>query len=161
MIQKTLKLVVLALAVSLGVFCVLTQAQTPKPKAGRQVATAVAVPAEFQPGIAAMLSAKSTLEKAGDKWGGYRVKAIHSIDQALDACGKQQTKGQGEMKSGSTDIEADIQSAMTQLTTAKTTFEKSGNDWDGRRTKVVSLIDQALKDLQSAIDYAKNRKAKK
>jgi hypothetical protein len=51
-----------------------------------------------------MLNAKTNLQKAGNKWGGHRIKAIKLIDQALGACGQTQTPTKGEMQSGSTDI---------------------------------------------------------
>src|ERR1017187_3481278 len=76
--------------------------QQPNPKRPA-AAPAGAVPPALQAGITAMLSAKTTLETAGDKWGGHRIKAIALIDKALDACGQTQTPSKGETKSGAKD----------------------------------------------------------
>jgi hypothetical protein len=107
------------------------------------------VPAEFQPGIAAMTAAKTALEGAGSAWGGHRVKAIHLIDQALTACG-QHSATPGEMKSGGADVEAALQTGITQLTSAQNDFSQSTNAWGGRRDKAINFMNQALQELQAA-----------
>ena len=130
-----------------------------QPKANRPAAApAGAVPPAIQAGITAMLSAKANLQKAGDKWGGHRIKAIKLIDQALDACGQMQTPTKGEMTSGSTDITSSLQTAITQLTTAQNDFKNAKNPWGGRRDKALPLITQALQELQLAITAANGPK---
>jgi len=109
----------------------------------------VPVPLEFQTGIAALNAAKSALEQAGDKWGGHRVRAIHHIDQALTACGQKPVKT-GEMKSGSKDVPAALQTGISQLTNATTLFSQSTNAWGGRRDKAVAFMGQAMSELQAA-----------
>ena len=121
------------------------------PKPNRHVAApAGAVPPAIQAGITAMLSAKTSLQQAGDKWGGHRIKAIALIDKALAACGQTQTPGKGEMKSGATDNAAAMQTATTQLTTAQNDFKKAKNAWGGRRDQALPFITQALQELQLA-----------
>jgi hypothetical protein len=90
------------------------------------------------------------LEKAGDKWGGHRVKAIALIDKALKACGQTGTHTAGEMKSGATDDAAAMQEGTTELTSAQTVFKNSKNKWGGRTAQVATLIDQSLQELQAA-----------
>lgn len=153
---------VLALASGLSVFGALSQAQMANPRQvvpPKQAQTNTVqkdVPAEFKDGIAQLRSAKGALEKAGDKWGGHRVKAIHLIDEALQACGQPQTASRTEMRSGPKDEPAEMQSGISQLTGAKSDFERAGNQWGGRKAKAVSLIDEALKELQIGIEYAKS-----
>lgn len=113
------------------------------------------VPAEFQGAISQLISAKSSLEKAGDRWGGHRVKAIHMIDEALAAAGRPQQPSRGEMKSGNTDEPAALESGMSGLQSAKSDFERSGNQWGGRREKALSFINGALGELNTGIEYAK------
>jgi len=147
------------LAVSLGICTTFSEAQMATPRLGTGTKPAVVqkdVPAEFQAAIAQMISAKGDLEKAGDKWGGHRVKAIGIIDQALRAVGQPPVASRNEMKSGNTDEPALMNSGISKLNTAKSEFEKSGNQWGGRRAKAVSLIDEALKELQVGIEYAKS-----
>ncbi len=117
--------------------------------------TSANVPAEFKTGIADLFSAKSSLEKAGDRWGGHRVKAIHMIDEALRATGQPVTSNRNEMKSGPQDEPAALESGVSSLNSAKSAFEQSGNQWGGRREKAVSFINGALQELQVGIEYAK------
>ena len=180
MIQKTFRTVVVVMASSLCVSGVLSHAQEtnttpstptqnttrsaaqrPRPNQPRAQAPAVQVPPEFNAAIAAMQSAKSSLEKAGDKWGGHRVAAIRLINKSLNACGQKQTPNPAEMKSGQQDEPALMQAGITQLTNAKNDFEKANNDWGGRRAKAISFIDQALKELQTGLASAKTRKKPK
>jgi hypothetical protein len=130
------------------------QQQQPKPKRPAAAPTGP-IPPAIKAGNAAMLKAKTSLEKAGDKWGGHRVKAIKLIDQALDACGQTQTPGKGEMKSGTTDETSLMTTATTQLTTAQNDFKNAKNPWGGCRDKALPLITQALQELQLAATAAK------
>ena len=69
----------IALLASLGVFTGLSQAQLRTAKRpATKPATSQNMPPEYQAGINELRSAKGYLEKAGDKWGGYRVKGIAS-----------------------------------------------------------------------------------
>lgn len=129
----------------------------PRPKQPA-AAPAGAVPPMLQAGITAMLSAKTTLEAAGDKWGGHRIKAIKLIDQALNACGQTQTPGKGEMKSGPTDDTAAMQTATADLTKAQKDFQNAKNTWGGRRDQALPFITQALQELQLAATAQKGPK---
>jgi hypothetical protein len=131
--------------------------QQPNPKHPAQ-APAGPVPPELAPGVASLVSAKASLEKAGDKWGGHRVKAIALIDKALKACGKTGTHTAGEMKSSTTDDAAALQTGTTELTNAQTVFKNAKNKWGGRTAQVATLIDQALTELQAAGNATKKRK---
>lgn len=131
--------------------------QQPNPKHPAQ-APAGTVPPEIQAGITALVSAKASLVKAGDKWGGHRVKAIGLIDKALKACGQPQTHVKGEMTSGSTDDAASMQAGTTELTTAQKDFTNSKNTWGGRRDQALALINQALQELQLATSAANKPK---
>ena len=131
--------------------------QQPNPKHPAQ-APAGPVPPELKAGIAALVSAKASLVKAGDKWGGHRVKAIGLIDKALKACGQPQTHVKGEMTSGSTDDAASLQAGTTELTTAQKDFTNSKNTWGGRRDQALALINQALQELQLATSAANKPK---
>jgi hypothetical protein len=164
MTQQSFRTVVLALVSSLSVFGVFSQAQTANPKqtaTPKQAPTAQAttvekdVPAEFKGGIAEMISAKSGLEKAGEGWGGHRVNAMRLIDEALKELGQTQTASPTEMNSGPKDEPTAMNSGITKLQTAKSDFQKAGNEWGGRKAKAVSLVEEALKELQLGIDYAK------
>jgi hypothetical protein len=131
--------------VSLGIFAGLSQAQTN-------------VPAGYRQGIAQLRTAKGYLEKAGDRWGGYRVKGIASIDQAFTALGVSPESTPQEMQSGNVDEPRMMNGGISSLKAARADFEKADNDWGGRKEKAVALIDQALKDLQTGIDWAKEHK---
>jgi hypothetical protein len=163
--QGSVRRMVVVLAASLSVCGVVSRAQTagmPRPTATpRQTQPTTVqkdVPAEYKSGISALQGAKSALEKAGDKWGGHRVKAIHEIDEALRALGQTPVVGSTEMKSGNTDEPAQMQSGISQLNTAKSDLERAGNQWGGRKAKAISYIDGALKELQVGIEYAKEHK---
>jgi len=134
-----------------------TANQQPNPK-HPAAAPAGTVPPELTPGIASLVSAKASLEKAGDKWGGHRVKAIALIDKALKTCGQTGTHTAGEMKSGSTDDAAALQTGTTELTNAQTVFKNAKNKWGGRTAQVATLIGQALTELQAAGNATKKRK---
>jgi hypothetical protein len=116
------------------------------------------VPAEYQAGIAQMRIAKGYLEKAGDKWGGYRIKGIASIDLAFKAFGVSPESTPQEMQSGNVDEPGMMNNGISTLQTARADFARAGNDWGGRREKGVALIDQAFKDLQTGISWAKEHK---
>jgi len=149
---------IFALVASLGVYTALSQAQTSKPKQPTTKAATSAqqnVPAEYQAGVAQLRIAKGYLEKAGNKWGGYRVKGIASIDQAFKAFGVNPESTSDEMQSGNVDEPDMMNSGISSLQEARVDFENAGNDWGGRKEKGVALIDQALKDLQAGIDWSK------
>ena len=131
--------------------------QQPRPKQPRAAPTG-AIPPAINAGIKAMVNAKANLEKAGDKWGGHRVKAIKLIDQALDACGQTQTPGKGEMKSGTTDETSLMTTATTQLTNAQKDFTNAKNPYGGCKGKALPLITQALQELQLAATAANGPK---
>jgi len=159
--NRTLSTAILALVAMPCVFTTLSQGQTPNPRQPATRPTAVAqqnVPAEYQDGIAQLRIAKGYLEKAGDKWGGYRVKGIASIDRALRALGVSPESTPQEMESGNIDEPGMMNSGITSLQTAKADFAKAGNNWGGRKARAVALIDQALQDLQTGINWAQEHK---
>jgi hypothetical protein len=159
--NSTIGTVILALVAALGVFTTRSQGQTSKPNqaATKSVTSAQQnVPAEYQDGIAQLRIGKGYLEKAGDKWGGYRVKGIGSIDQAFKALGVSPESTPQEMESGNVDEPTMMNSGITSLQTAKEDFAKAGNNWGGRKAKAVALIDQALQDLQTGINWAQEHK---
>lgn len=147
MTRTRLGTAVLAL-ITLGIFTGLSQA----PAAAQQN-----VPAGYRQGIAQLRTAKGYLEKAGDRWGGYRVKGIASIDQAFTALGVSPESTPQEMQSGNVDEPRMMNGGISSLKAARADFEKA-DSWGGRKEKTVALIDQALKDLQSGIDWAKEHK---
>jgi hypothetical protein len=150
----------LTLGTILGVLTVLARAQTTLPKQPVKK-TPVAqqnVPAEYQAGISQLRIAKGYLEKAGDKWGGYRVKGIASIDQAFKALGVSPESTPQEMESGNVDEPGMMNQGIASLQTAKADFAKAGNNWGGRKEKGIALINQALQDLQTGINWAKEHK---
>ena len=158
---RTLGTVTFALVASLCVSAALSQAQTSSQKQPATKASTTSqqnVPAEYQAGITKLRIAKGYLEKAGDKWGGYRVKGIESIDQAFKVLGVNPESTPNEMQSGNVDEPGMMNSGISNLQTAKADFAKAGNNWGGRKEKAVALIDQALKDLQTGIDWAKKNK---
>ncbi|HEY1659342.1 MAG TPA: hypothetical protein VGG14_13400 [Candidatus Sulfotelmatobacter sp.] len=150
--------VILALATTLGVFTTHSQGQTSKPNQATTRSAAAAaqqnVPAEYEDGIAQLRVAKGYLEKAGNKWGGYRIKGIGSIDRAFKALGVSPESTPQEMESGNVDEPTMMNSGIASLQEAKADFAKAGNNWGGRKARAVALIDQALQDLQTAISWA-------
>lgn len=159
MTQKMMGTSILALVVVVGFLAGLSQAQTANPKRpATKAATAAPVPAEYQAGIAQMRVAKGYLEKAGDKWGGYRVKGIASIDRAFKALGVSPESTPDEMQSGNVDEPSMMNSGISSLQTAKANFSEAGDGWGGRKEKALALIDQALSDLQTGIDWAREHK---
>lgn len=155
--DRTCGVVVIALVLTLGVFTTRAHGQTSKPNqaATRSAASAQQnVPAEYEEGIAQLRIAKGFLEKAGDKWGGYRVKGIASIDRAFKALGVSPESTPQEMESGNVDQPAMMNSGVASLQTAKEDFAKAGNNWGGRKARAVALIDQALQNLQAGINWA-------
>jgi hypothetical protein len=158
--KSTFGTVILAFVVTLGIFTTRSQGQTSKPnQAARNAAAAPQnVPAEYQDGIAQLRIAKGYLEKAGDKWGGYRVKGIASIDQAFKALGVSPESTPQEMESGNVDEPTMMNSGIASLQTAKEDFAKAGNNWGGRKARAVALLDQALQDLQTGINWAQEHK---
>jgi hypothetical protein len=160
MTRRRLGTAMLALGAILGLLTGLSQAQMPNPKqpATKAPTSAQNVPSEYQAGIAQLRIAKGYLEKAGDKWGGYRVKGIASIDQAFKALGVNPESTPNEMQSGNVDEPGMMNSGISRLQAARADFAKAGNNWGGRKEKAVALIDQALKDLQTGINWAKEHK---
>lgn len=161
MTTRRLGTAILSLVAGAGIFVALSQAQTPSAKqpATRALTTAQQnVPAEYQAGIAQLKIGKGYLERAGDKWGGYRVRGIGSIDQAFKALGVSPESTPQEMQSDHVDEPGMMNSGISSLETARADLAKAGNDWGGRKERAVALIDQALKDLQTGIDWAKGHK---
>ena len=159
--NRTLRSVILALVATLFVCTTFSQGQASNPKQPTTKNTTAAqqnVPAEYQDGVAQLRIAKGYLEKAGDKWGGYRVKGIASIDQALKALGVSPESTPQEMESGNVDEPGMMNSGIASLQAAKAAFAKAGSNWGGRKARAVALIDQALQDLQTGIDWAKEHK---
>ena len=148
--QMGSKTFVLALAASLSVPSMVSRAQTATPKPAAKAnggAVSKDVPAEFQAAISQIHSAKSSLEKAGDKWCGHRVKAISLIDQTFRVLGQASAPSPSEIDSGQQDEPGELESGITALESAKSDFEISGNAWRGRREKAMSLISKALDDF--------------
>jgi len=108
------------------------------------------IPPAIQAGITALESSKASLESAGDKWGGHRIKAIHLINQALKACGQTPAPQSAGTKSNNVDNPAALQAGITQLTAAQKHFTSATDSWGGRRDKALPLIKQALQELQQA-----------
>jgi hypothetical protein len=100
------------------------------------------------------------LEVAGEKWGGYRDKGIASIDQAFLALGVGHESTPQKRQSGNVSVDEPgvMNSGISALQAARADFAKAGSDWGGRKEKAVALIDQALKDLQTGITWAKQHK---
>lgn len=142
---RTLGMVIPVLAASLGVLSAFSQAQPN-------------VPAEYQAGIAKLRVAKANLEKAGELWGGNRIRAIQSIDQAFTALGVSPESTPDEMQSQYNDAPGMMNSGISNLKAAKADFAKAGNNWGGRKEKAVGFIDQALNYCQAGIDWAKKNK---
>jgi hypothetical protein len=158
MSRRRLGTAILALVASMSVFTVLSQAQMSTPKQPVTKAPTIAqrnVPAEYQAGVAQLRVAKGYLEKAGDKWGGYRIRGIMSINQAFKVFGVSPESTPDEMQSGDVDKPGMMNSGISSLQAARADFANAGDAWGGRREKGVAFIDQALKDLQTGIDWAK------
>ena len=179
MIQKNSRTIILSIA-CLGLFGVLAEAQNTSPNSARNTPQNTApnttqnnlpnpgpnarrgakpnqrapgqVPPGLNGGVAALQSAKSSLEQAGDKWGGHRIKAIFLIDKALTLCGQTKVRTAGEMKSGPQDQPALIQQGIAQLTNAQNVFAKATGN--AQMPKVNALISQALQELQTALTLA-------
>lgn len=160
MTLRRLQTAILALAASLGIVTGLCPAQATNPKrpAPKAVTVAENVPSEYQAGIAQMRIAKAYLEKAGNKWGGYRVRGIASIDRAFKQFGVSPESTPNEMQSGDVDEPGMMNSGISSLQTARADFAEAGNDWGGRKEKGLAFIDQALNQLQVGIDWAKEHK---
>jgi hypothetical protein len=162
MTRRPMRTVLYALAACLGVFGTMswaqTQTQNTKKPAKAATTTQQNVPEEYQSGIAQLRVAKAYLEKAGDKWGGYRVKGIASIDRAFRVFGVSPESTPDEMQSGNTDEPSMMNSGISSLQTAKGDIANVSDNWGGRKEKGIALIDQALQDLQTGIDWAKEHK---
>src|SRR5579872_565231 len=156
--NKTFGTVIVFLAAMLAVSAAGSQAQTSKPNQAATRSAAQNAPAEYQEGIAQLRIAKGYLEKAGDKWGGYRVKGIASIDRGLKALGVSPESTPQEMESGNIDEPGMMNNGIASLQAAKADFAKAGSNWGGRKARAVALIDQALQDLQTGINWAQEHK---
>jgi hypothetical protein len=144
------------LALSVCAFTGLSRAQTQTARRPASRAAAnPSVPAEYQAGIAELRVAKGYLEKAGDKWGGYRIKGIAAIDQTFKTFGVSPESSRNEMQSGNVDEPGMMDSGVSSLQTARSEIADLSNDWDGRQQTALNLIDQALGDLQTGINWAK------
>lgn len=149
------------LVCALGVFVAQSQAQSsntkrPAPKAATTASQNV--PAEYQAGISQLRIAKGYLEKGGDKWGGYRIKGIASIDQTFKTLGVSPESTPQEMQSGNVDEPGMMNEGISSLQTARADIGEASNDWGGRKEKALALVDRALQDLQTGIDWAKEHK---
>jgi hypothetical protein len=114
------------------------------------------VPAEYQAGITQLRISKYYLEKAGDKWGGYRVKGIAQIDNALRALlGTPLASQPDEMASGNTDEPTLMNQGIQHVEAARGSLAKAGDNWGGRREKAIAFLDQAITELQTGVSYAK------
>ena len=102
-----------------------------------------------------MLSARASLEKAGNKWGGHKDTAIRLIDQALQACGQAPPSGNAEVKSAAAEQSPAMQAGLTQLTAAQSDFQNAKNPWGGRRDQALALVNQAVTEVQAGIAFAK------
>jgi hypothetical protein len=149
------------LVCALGVLIAQSQAQSSNTKRPAPKAASTAsqnVPAEYQAGISQLRIAKGYLEKAGDKWGGYRVKGIASIDQTFKTLGVSPESTPQEMQSGNVDEPGMMNEGISSLETARADIADVSNEWGGRKEKALALLDQALQDLQTAINWAKEHK---
>jgi len=152
--NKTFGTVIVFLAAMLAVSAAGSQAQTSKPNQAATRSAAQNAPAEYEEGIAQLRIAKGYLEKAGDKWGGYRVRGIASIDRAFKALGVSPESTPQEMESGNVDEPTMMNSGIASLQSAKSDFALAGNSWGGRKARAVALIDRSLQDLQTGINWA-------
>jgi len=50
-----------------------------------------------------------------------------------------------------------MQNGITSLESAKSDFEESDNEWGGHREKAMSLVGQALDELQLGMECAKSQ----
>jgi len=156
MTGRTSVTLTLALGAILCVLTASTNAQTaPTRQPGARTPAQQNVPAEYQEGIAQMRVAKGYLEKAGDKWGGYRVKGIAAIDRAFKVLGVSPESTPQEMESGNVDEPGMMNNGIASLQAALDEFAKAGSNWGGRKERGVALINQALQDLQTGIDWAR------
>lgn len=155
MTRRKLETFMLALVASLLAFTSTSQAQKASPKGA---APAQQVPAEFQSGIAQLRIAKGYLEKAGDKWCGYRIGAIRYIDKAFQALGVSPESTPNEMSSGNVDEPTMMNNGVAGLQTAKADFEKAGSGWGGRKVNGITNINLALEQTQKGIACAKAEK---
>jgi hypothetical protein len=129
---------ILALTASLAAFTAISAAQAANAKRPAPKATAAQnVPAEYQAGIAQLRVAKGYLEKAGDKWGGYRVRGIMSIDQTFKVFGVSPQSTRDEMQSGNVDEPGMMDNGISALQTAQSDFAEISNDWGGRKQKAL------------------------
>lgn len=146
-------MVILALVASVCVFTVTTQAQSKQ-----AAASSKQVPAEYQAGISQLRIAKGYLEKAGDKWCGKRAAAIRYIDRAFKALGVSPESTPTEMNSGNVDEPGMLNKGIASLQSAKADLEKAGSGWGGKKVNGINDIDQALQELQTGINCAKQQK---
>jgi len=158
MTQRQLLSAIFALVVSLSAFTARSQAQMAPPKPHAKPPQQD-VPAEYRAGIAELRVAKGYLQKAGDRWGGYRAKAIGTIDRAFKALGVSPESTPHEMESAHADEPGMMNEGISHLQAAREAFAQAGDEWGGRKAKGVALIDEALEHCQTAITWAKEHKS--
>jgi hypothetical protein len=155
---QSLSVAVVALAMVVVISAGVSHAQA-KPATKATTPNMANVPADYKTGITELRVAKGYLEKAGDKWGGYRIKGIAQIDNALKALlGTALASQPDEMASGNTDEPSMMNAGIQHLQSAKADLNKAGDNWGGKRENALRFIDQALADLQAGINYAKQNK---
>ena len=54
------------------------------------------------------------------------------------------------------DVPKEIYDASHQLQVAKADLEQAGGEWGGHRANAINHVNQALRELQLAIEYAKS-----
>jgi len=56
------------------------------------------------------------------------------------------------------DVPAELTSAVQKLQSARNDLEHGGGDWGGHKSNAIARVDEALKELQLAVEWAKARK---
>jgi hypothetical protein len=155
MTWQRLSTLVITLAATVVISTGISQAQA-RPATKAVQPNMANVPADYKAGINDLRVAKYYLEKAGDKWGGYRVKGIAQIDNALRALlGTPLASQPGEMASGNTDEPTLMNQGIQFTQSARASLAQAGDNWGGRRERALAFIDQAITDLQTGVNYAK------
>jgi hypothetical protein len=155
---QSLSVAVVALAMVVVISTGVSQAQA-KPATKSATPNMANVPADYQAGITQLRVAKGYLEKAGDLWGGYRVKGIAEIDNALRALlGAPLSSQKDEMASPHSDAPSMMNAGIQHVQNAQADLNKAGDNWGGKREQALTHINQALSDLNEGINYAKQNK---
>jgi hypothetical protein len=123
--------------------------------------------------IAALDSAKTTLQKANHDYGGHRVKAIKAINAArtqLTAALKFETgKGKVGAKPGKDGkggenqgvSNSQLAQSIAVLRETKVVLEGANHDYGGHRVKAIKAINTAIDQLQTALKYEKGKGGRK